>query len=1051
MRTMRPTLSSILLLSVAAVPLAAQRNVSPPGPAVQASAKKTAEPVTVMPVPSLYVAPKTDKKPLNIADYAKWRGVGSVAISDDGNWATYSYTQRNVDDTLFLKNLTTGATTTLPRASGPVFTDDSKFVAYIVAPPGAGGGRGAGRGAAGGGRGGAGGGGGGGRGGRGGQPGAQADTAATPAVRHLELRSLATNTIVKTWDNPQSFNFNKGTTALLIHKPRATADAGAAPAAAPAGGGGRGGRGGGGGGAPSTVGTDLIVHHMKDGTDELIGSVSASEFNRAGNMLAYTIASPDRDGNGVWVLSADNWSRRNLDNVRADYTRLTWDTSGTAVAVLRGTDKRGFTEKENAIVAFTALDQAEFATTVIGPTGVPGLSDKMVISERGNISWSPDRSKIFVQLREQEPTQAPRDTSAGDGVPVGNVDIFHWKDDAIQTVQMVRAAQDRNRTLAAVALVAQKKIVQLADDRISNVQVTRDGNWAMGGDNKDYQDDWKPNYNDYYRINTSTGERTPVLKQQERALGFSPDGKYWLYWKDKNVFAYNIAANTHTNITKGAPVSFVNEEEDHVGEKPAYGVTGYSKDGKYVILDHKFDLYAVPLDGSGAVKNLTQGLGAKNQIRFRYERIDAEVDPTAPAPGGGGGRGGGGGGAVIDLTKPISFSAFGETDKKDGFYELKDDQMVKVLYDDKSFGRAIKAKNADRVLITKESWVDFPDYYVTDSKFTKWDRLTNANPQQSEYLWGKRILIDYKDKDGHKLQGTLVIPDTYQPGQKLPMLVDYYEKYSQNLNKYSVPRYATAPQFVDYVSNGYLVMQPDVYYHTGRSHTDMLNSVEAAVRRVIELGYADPMRIGLHGHSYSGQGSAYISTQSKLFNAVVAGAAATDLVADFNQLWKTSGTNQHRYDIYGQGRFGTNPFDNLQLFMDQSALFNAKTMDTHLLMLQGTNDGSVEWLQGVEFYNALRFLGKSIIYLSYEGEAHGFTRYDNQYDVMVRMHQYYDHYLKGEPAADWIENGLPFLKKKAPTGAAAQPVTLMGGGAGVGTPGTAGGAAGGGGRGGGGQ
>ena len=93
--------------------------------------------------------------------------------------------------------------------------------------------------------------------------------------------------------------------------------------------------------------------------------------------------------------------------------------------------------------------------------------------------------------------------------------------------------------------------------------------------------------------------------------------------------------------------------------------------------------------------------------------------------------------------------------------------------------------------------------------------------------------------------------------------------------------------------------------------------------------------------------------------------------------------------------------------------------------------------------DALRFLKKPVIFLSYEGEAHGFTRYDNQYDVEVRMHQFYDYHLKGVQAADWIANGVPFLKKKTPTGAAAQPVQLMGGGAGLGTPMT-GGASGGG-------
>jgi acetyl esterase/lipase len=119
-------------------------------------------------------------------------------------------------------------------------------------------------------------------------------------------------------------------------------------------------------------------------------------------------------------------------------------------------------------------------------------------------------------------------------------------------------------------------------------------------------------------------------------------------------------------------------------------------------------------------------------------------------------------------------------------------------------------------------------------------------------------------------------------------------------------------------------------------------------------------------------------------------------------------------------------------------------MNTPLLIVQGTNDGSTEWLQGVEFYNALRFLKKPVIFLSYEGEAHGFTRYDNQYDVEVRMHQFYDANLKGMPPADWIANGIPFIKKKTPTGAAAQPIQLMGGGAGLGTPMTAGGGGGGG-------
>jgi dipeptidyl aminopeptidase/acylaminoacyl peptidase len=973
---------------------------------------------------SLLGQTRLDKKPLTIAEYARWRSIRDVAISDDGVWASYGYQQRNTDDTLFVKNLSTGAETKIPRATGAQFSDDAHWMAYFVAAPGANKANATGS-----------------QGGQGGQGGAQATQ-----TRRVELRNLATGTTAS-WDNGASFAFAKGSAAMMVRKARA-AGAGATDVAAAGGGGGRGGRGGAGGAPPPTAGTDLILHHLKDGSDELIGSVSSAEFNRPGSMLAYTVSSTDRDGNGVYLVSLETGSRRPLDNAKADYARLTWDSAGTALAAFRGSDRRGFTEKENTLLAFSGLTSAEPTTLVLAPTTLAGMPKDVVLSEKGTIVWSADGSKLFVGLREQEARPAVRRDTTVDEEPVANVDIWHWKDDYIQPVQMVRAPQDRNRTLVASVLLAEKTIVPLADARMQTVQIGREGSWGIGRDEKDYVDDWRPSKSDYYRVSTTTGERTPVMKGQERTLGLSADGKYFLYWKDAHVWSYDIAANKHTNITKSAPVSFVNVEEDHVGEKPAYGVTGFTKDGKSVILDHKYDLWLVSLDGSAPARSLTNGEGSKNEIRLRYERIEPPDAAAPPAPGGGG-RGGGGAGNVVDLSKPVTLTAFGDRDKKDGFYSLDGDKLTPLVFEDHSWGRAIKARNADRVLVTRETFAEFPDYYVTNAKFTNPTRLTNANPQQAEYTWGHRILFDYKDKDGHKLQGTLAIPDGYKSGQKLPMLVDYYEKNSQNLNRYSVPRYATAPQFADYVSNGYLVMQPDIYYHTGRSHTDMLNSVEAAVKRVIELGYVDPKRVGLHGHSYSGQGSAYIATTSKMFAAVVAGAAAVDLIADFNQLWKTSGTNQHRYDTYGQGRFGTNPYDNLELFMDQSAVFHVKTMDTPLLLLQGTNDGSTEWLQGVEFYNALRFLKKPVIFLSYEGESHGFVRYENQYDVMTRMKQFYDHHLKGELAADWIVHGVPFLKKKTPTGAAAQAVTVMGGGAGIGTPGTGGGG-GGGGRGGGG-
>ncbi len=87
-------------------------------------------------------------------------------------------------------------------------------------------------------------------------------------------------------------------------------------------------------------------------------------------------------------------------------------------------------------------------------------------------------------------------------------------------------------------------------------------------------------------------------------------------------------------------------------------------------------------------------------------------------------------------------------------------------------------------------------------------------------------------------------------------------------------------------------------------------------------------------------------------------------------------------------------------------------MDTPLLSLHGTADATGEYLQGREFYNALRFNGKPIIFLSYPGEGHGLRRYENQKDFQNRVRQFFDHHLNGKPAPEWMAKGVLQLKKK---------------------------------------
>lgn len=889
-----------------------------------------------------------EKRPFTIDDYAQWQSIVSTSISPDGLWVSFAYRKTKADDEFTIKSLASDTEHKIKGASDPKFSDDSQWAAYILNLPW--------------------------------KEQEELRKAKKPVPRKVQLLDLNLGEKT-TFENASSFLFSEDGGFLAVKKTKADPKA-------------------------EHSGSDLILQNLRTGTTLNLGNVGDFKFNKPGTFLAYSVDAADKAGNGLFLKDLKQGILAALDSGEAEYAHPTWDEKGTALAVLKGTKQKDFKEKDNILLAFTGIGSENLGVHTYDPAQGAEFPEGMVISERssstgsrfrqsasparGSLFWSEDASLVFCGIKEQEKVPEKPEEDAD---PPADVEVWHWKDEYLQSVQKVRVNRDRSFTYRSVYNLEDERFIRLCDERMRTASVTRDGRWAIGRDDKDYISDWREARADYYRLNTETGEKTLMFKEQKQTLGLSPDSRHFLFWKDGHVWDFEIATGKTVNLTAKAPVSFVNAEYDHPGTKPPYGVTGWSSDGKAVILTHRYDLFLQPLDGSPAT-NLFGGFGTEKEIRFRYIQTDPEEK-------------------FIDLKEPQLFSAFGHWSKEAGFFRLEQGRLEKLVYDKKSFGRPLKAKKADTYLYTIETFRDFPDTYVSDASFMGARRLTEANPQQDEFKWGHNLLIEYTNKNGKRLQGVLMVPDERREGERLPMLVDFYEKNSQNLYRFSRLIYRDTPMFYKYVSNGYLVLLPDVHFNTRTTHSDMLDCVEAAVKKAIELGFADPKRIGLHGHSFSGQGAAFIATQSRMFAAIVAGAAATDLVSDFNQLWKSSGTNQHRYDTYGQGRFGANPFDDLELYQQESALFNAPTIDTPLLLLHGTADGSVEWLQAVEFYNALRFLGKNVILLSYPGQGHHATKLENKIDFQRRMEQFYDHYLKGTEAPEWMVKGVPYLKKRA--------------------------------------
>ena len=948
-----------------------------------------------------------DKKVLTIDDYAKWRSVGQTSISPDGRWVTYAYSRREVDDSLFIKEIDGGDPAVVVRGSNPEFSKDSRWVAYYINPPEQedGGGRGNARGG---------------------------NDADRPA-RVVELRDLDTGETRK-WDNAQSFAFAEAGQAFMVKKRSTDSEA-------------------------EHEGTDLIVRYLESGMEELIAYVDEYGANESGARLAYTVDGPDGESNGVNLLVLNTRVRTVLDAEReAIYVRLTWggdpdeqvEPALDALAVLKGKDDDELTERVNAVLLWPAVSEGA-GPLVLDPrpedndedeeadANGHGLASDRVLSEKGPLRWSPDATRLFVQTRLQHPapsalcessekedgeTDEEGDGEADDenegptivqmatrvsddGRPLGpeevsggvcpefiaDVDIWHVGDERIQSIQESRANADRNRTHTGAIHIeggGELRFVQLADETMETIQISEDGHSAVGADDREYRSDWRPNYQDLYLVDVETGERTLMLEQQLRTLGFDPSGKHFLYWKDRDIWSYDLEALQHRNLSADAPVNFENELFDRFGEKPSYGIAGWTTDGDAIVM-HRHDLYRVSLE-SDATENLTQGFGQENETRFRVIDTDPDEDE-------------------FDLSKPLYLSAYGEWTKKAGFYRLDGGDLEELVFDDARYGNLTKAEDADVAIFTRQDFETFPDLWLSDLDHESRRQITNANPQQTEYNWGRRILFDYYTYDGIRKQGTLAIPNDYQEGERRPMLINYYEQNSQNLHSYPTPRFQGSPNFAGYVSDGYLVMQPDIHFRIGPSHQHMLESIELAIDAVIEMGYVDPDRIALHGHSYSGQGSTYIATHSDRFAAIIAGAAATNLVSDFNALWGGR-NNAHNYSIYGQGRLGTDLYSDFELYVDQSAVHHASDMNTPLLLLHGEDDATVRWMHSVELYNGLRWFEKDVILLSYPGEGHGLRQYENQKDFQIRTRQFINHHLRGAPIPAWMESGRTFIDKE---------------------------------------
>ena len=493
-----------------------------------------------------------------------------------------------------------------------------------------------------------------------------------------------------------------------------------------------------------------------------------------------------------------------------------------------------------------------------------------------------------------------------------------------------------------------------------------------------------------YDIETGTS-RLVLNRKHNMPIKVSPTGRYLSYFNETDWWVFDAENYSHTNISKGVPAVFKNEEYDWSGPTPPYGNPGWSEGETSILLYDKSDVWAIAPNGQKA-QRLTSG----NEQAIVYRLIEPPGNVNTFA-----------GYLTItyNLKKGVSLKTKHINNGKTGYSFLYNNDLIERLeYAPAQVNDLKKATESNVFVYTLERFDNPPALMALKKDEKKPTLLFQSNPQAIQYNWGKSELLNYTLPDGTALKGALFYPSDFNPKRKYPTVVYIYQKLSDRLHKYQNPSLLTGfdLNITNFTTNGYFVFCPDIAYQLNEPGISALRSVTTGVEKILQYYYINKDRLGLFGHSFGGYETSFIVSQTDIFKAAITGAGIQDLRSFyFSMAWLWGRPQSDRF-LNHIMRFKKNYFEIPQQYENNNPLKFAKSIKTPLLSITGIEDSNVNWQQSVELFNALRILKKEHIMLLYPDEGHAFFGKENQIDLTYKMWDWFNHYLKDEKAAPWM-------------------------------------------------
>ena len=765
-------------------------------------------------------------------------------------------------------------------------------------------------------------------------------------------------------------------------------------------------------------GATLILKNLKSGVEQRIPLVTSYRFDELGKRLAYATSSKEDGGkDGVGVVELEDGATRQIVSGQGNYKNLVFDKLGTQLAFI--TDRDDYETKHSSWSVYR-WKKGQSESKLVATEGTDGVPEDWWVSSTASPFFAESGKYLFCYTA---PKPDDLDDDEEDEEPKAKLDLWHWQDPVLQPQQLLQAQQEKDRSYLAAYNLRSKKLFQLADKTVPSVFVDaeRKSDVALGVSTEKYRKSvsWDmPGYRDVYLVNIRTGEKKMVLERIRSNPQLSPDGEFMTWWdtEDQHWMALSVNPGSKPrNLTGKIEFPLYNELHDTPNDPAPYGVAGWTTGDKAMLIYDRFDIWSLDPNGSAKPKCVTDSVGRETQTRFRFRQLDSEA-------------------RSIDPRQPMLLSAFDMPSKDSGFYWLRlasamkdakgneskkgssekteQKSVEKILMLPEQLGGLQKSQDADRVVFTRSTFQRFPDIWASDTDFKTIERISEANPQQDDYAWGTVELTKWSATDGQEIDGLLYKPDDFDPSQKYPLMVYFYERNSDNLHRHHVPAAGRSIiNFSFYVSRGYVVFVPDIPYKTGEPGPSAANAVLPGVQHVVDMGFIDEKRIGTQGHSWGGYQTAYLVTQTDIFACAESGAPVSNMTSAYGGIRWSSGLSRMFQYERTQSRIGDTLWNAREKYIANSPLFFVDKINTPLLILHNDEDGAVPWYQGIEMFVAMRRLEKPAWLLNYNGNPHWVMGRENRLDFAKRMQQFFDHYLKDEPMPEWMATGVPAINK----------------------------------------